>query len=103
MEEEVKRLCKLYSYTYRVSGQYLRIVSSRDAWYILNRDHEGRAIKLEHENAHGHIGMHLHGKHKNIIDTFKAIYSHDNLDKHYVHNKPSRITGLLNQIHNVYA
>jgi len=90
-KEELEKLCKEYNYTYREIGQFIRISSIRDNWYIINSDFpEWVKITLYHENFIGKLGMHKHDKHKTIQDIFKCIYSHDNREM----NRSNKMTRL---------
>ena len=91
--EELRRLCLVHSFHFDVLGNYIRIHSKRDTWYIADRSYEGRLIELEHQNKYGSANYHSQGKHKNLENIFKSIQSHDLI---YIpghrNNKLTRIT-----------
>jgi hypothetical protein len=97
----LERLCNQYGYTYRELGNKIRITSARDAWYIPAYCTSGYMIKLDHENTRGNTETHPHGKHRNLYDIFKAIYSHDTREQHR-NNKYTRIDELFQKINTIY-
>jgi len=90
---ELRRLCLRHSFHYDVLGNYLRIHSKRDTWYILDRNYDGRLIELEHQNQYDNARFHKQGKHKNLENIFKSIKSHDSIFiPGHRNNKLTRIT-----------
>jgi len=90
---ELESLCLRYGFQFDKIGKYIRIESKRDTWYVLDMEHYGRSILLEHQNRYGDSSFHSHGKHKNMRNIFKSIDSHENI---YLlghrNNKLTRIT-----------
>lgn len=93
MDEKILiKLCNRYGYSFKLVGEYIRIKSKRDAYYILNSKLRGSRIELYHENTSGNTYMHSHGKHSNLEGIFKAIYSHD----HREFIRQNKMTRLMN-------
>ncbi|MBK5239769.1 hypothetical protein [Clostridium sp.] len=90
---ELRELCELHSFSFDKIGEYIRIHSKRDTWYILDVEHNGRRITLEHQNFYGCSRFHFQGKHKNLHNIFEAISSHDQREQlGHRNNKLTRIT-----------
>jgi hypothetical protein len=90
---EVRGLCLKYDFHWDVIGEFIRIQSKRDTYYIKDINHEGRLITLNHQNSYKDSRYHFQGNHKNLKDVFKSISSHDQI---YIpghrNNKLTRIT-----------
>lgn len=95
--QELVKLCDCYGYRFDELGCYIRIISNRDTWYILNINYCGHKIELKHENTKGKAYMHSHGKHSSLKDIFKCIYSHDNREM-IRNNKTMKLLNILNTI-----
>jgi len=92
---ELESLCLQYGFQFDKIGKYIRIRSKRDTWYVLDMEHEGRSILLEHQNSRysGDANFHFQSKHKNMRNVFKSIKSHDNIYQiGHRNNKLTRIT-----------
>lgn len=90
---ELRGLCLRYGFHWDVIGEYIRIQSKRDTWYIKDLNHEGRQIELNHQNKCGDARFHFHGKHKNLEKVLKSIDSHDKIyQPNSRNNKLTRIT-----------
>lgn len=97
-------LCKVYGFSWTILGIYIKIVSKRGTYYILNLDHEGRQIKLYHQNIYNNSAMHKHGKHKDLENVFRSIKSHDEIYlPGHRNNKFERIIDICNRLPEVYA
>ena len=95
----IEKLCKEYNFQWDVIGDYIRIHSYKDSWYILNLDHEGRLIKLKLGNSFGSSIFHDQGKHKDIYKVFKAIHKHDLLVGYrYIDRPANRINNICKQL-----
>ncbi|AAK79141.1 hypothetical protein BJV85_002829 [Clostridium acetobutylicum] len=77
-EKEIENLCRIYNFKYDFIGNFIRIKSKLDTWYIKRNQVMKEGIVLYHENTRQGVGMHHHGKHKNLKFLFKEIESHDN-------------------------
>lgn len=103
-EQVLNELCVLHGFEWSRLGVYLKVVSKRDTYYILDMDHQGRKIKLWHANKYSHAGKHYHGEHKNLECIMRSIQSHDKI---YLpgsrNNKLTRMTELFKQLHNTPA
>jgi len=103
-KEVLEKLCKEYGFSFSIMGKYIQIVSKRDTYYILDMNHEGRRIKLFHQNIYASAGFHKHGEHESLKNIFASIFSHDNIyNVGSRNNKLTRMTELFNQLHNTPA
>lgn len=93
---ELRGLCLRYGFHWDKIGEYIRIRSKRDTWYVKDLNHEGRLISLNHQNKYGDSRFHFHGKHKDLKNILKAIDSHDKIyQPFHRNNKLTRITNIF--------
>lgn len=94
MNELLTKLCEQYNFTYDFIGEYIKIISRRDTWYILNKDHSScSCITLYHSNNHGSANMHKQkGTYKTLYNIFDYIYCHDNK---YILHKNRKLEGVI--------
>jgi len=98
-KREINKLCKEYNFKWDVIGEYVRIISYKDSWYMLNLEHEGRKIKHKHGNSCGSSLFHDQGNHKDIYKVFRVIHEHDFLAGYrYVDRSAKRINNICKQI-----
>jgi U3 small nucleolar RNA-associated protein 14 len=99
MEEKIKQLCCQYGFRYDTINIYIKIISKRDTWFIINREYKSiEDIKLYHGNNYGGAGIHRQkGKYKNIFQIFEYINRHDNKEFKQ-NNNIWRISKILNQL-----
>ncbi|MBZ9622894.1 hypothetical protein G9F71_008510 [Clostridium sp. FP2] len=90
---EIENLCFKHGFSWDKIGEYIRIQSKRDTWYIKDINHDGRLIELEHQNKYRDARFHSQGKHENLKNIFKSIESHDHREElGHRNNKLTRIT-----------
>ena len=80
MYDELNNLCLKYDFKYDTIGCYIRVYSSRDTWYIINKEYKPyEKIKLYHANNYGGAGIHKQKDSFNsLYQIFTYINNHDN-------------------------
>ena len=102
MIQTLNELCVKYSFKYDIIGNYIRIFSMRDTWYIINKHYSPyEKIKLLHANNYGGAGTHKQKK-KNDFNNIYQIFTY--IDKHdkkelMRHDKVCRIAEKLKMLY----
>ena len=96
-EDVLNAYCQQYDFDWDIIGEYVRIRSKRDTWLVLNRDHEGRKLKLRHMNAYDSGGSHFQCTCSGLRKLFDYISKHDNKEM-FMSNKTDRIYNHLKEL-----